>query len=398
MYMEYRAITEYNSSVQLNGTQVVVSPDVLHVASVNQQCYIIGLILSSLYTIFLFPVGLIGNILIIAVNLEHGGRLTAPDLYFVNLAVADLVLVADSLIEVFNLKQGYYDKAGLCTFMNLFQQVNMYSSVFFLTLMSFDRYVALTGFTGRSMPRARLICCLIWTSSSLLTLLPFAIAQAHHSGELHFCFANMTQILWLEVMLGFLLPFCILGLCYWRIAQALLRSQREQCAPQQRPCRQKALCMISAAVLVFFICWLPENVFVSVHLLRGNTDSGTLWQHYPLTAHAVRLAAFSNSCLNPLIYSFLGETFQVKMRLFLQQKSRWTKPRSTLRKSSYVPAANTCRHLICDRPSQSTHLSSNNLPQTVILHSKKNQLHTICHTDTVKYLCSDHKDNKSWTI
>ncbi|XP_067345422.1 G-protein coupled estrogen receptor 1-like [Channa argus] len=352
MYVDYRVLSEYNSTVQLNGTQLV--PDFLQPASENQHHYVIGLILSSLYTILLFPIGFFGNTLILVVNLDHSGRLTAPDLYFVNLAVADLILVADSLIEVFNLKQGYYDKAGLCTFMNLFQQVNMYSSVFFLTWMSFDRYVALTGFMGRSMPRARLICCLIWASSSLLTLLPFAITQSQHAGELHFCFANVTQIQWVEVMLGFLLPFCILGLCYWRIAQVLLHSQREQDGPQQRPRRQKALSMISAAVLVFFICWLPENVFVSVHLLRGDTDRGTLWQDYPLTGHAVRLAAFSNSCLNPLIYSFLGETFQVKMRLFLQKKSIWTKlHRSSSGKSSYVPAANTCSHVICDRPSQS---------------------------------------------
>lgn len=347
----HMVIAEDNFTVLLNGTLAMVS-DFLQAASENNNHYIIGLVLSSLYTIFLFPVGFIGNILILVVNLDHSGRLTAPDVYFVNLAVADLILVADSLIEVFNLKQGYYHKAGLCTFMNLFQQVNMYSSVFFLTWMSFDRYVALTGFVGRSMPRARLICCLIWSSSSLLTLLPFAIAQVQHAGELHFCFANVTQILWLEVMLGFLLPFCILGLCYWRIAQVLLHSQREQ-GQQQRPDRQKALRMISAAVLVFFLCWLPENVFVSVHLLRGNTESGTLWQDYPLTGHTVRLAAFSNSCLNPLIYSFLGETFRVKMRNFLQQKSRRTKlQRSNSRTPSYLPAATTCSHVKCERPTQ----------------------------------------------
>ncbi|XP_028989928.1 G-protein coupled estrogen receptor 1-like isoform X1 [Betta splendens] len=366
MYPGYGVMMEYNSTVHINGTRVVVSAGYLQAATENHQQYIVGLILSSLYTIFLFPVGLIGNILILVVNLDHSGHLTAPDLYFVNLAVADLVLVADSVIEVLNLKQGYYDTAGLCTFMNLFQQVNMYSSVFFLTWMGFDRYVSLTGVMGRSMPRARLTCCLVWASSSSLTLLPFAIAQVQHAGESHFCFANVTQILWLEVMLGFLLPFCILALCYWRIAKVLLHSQRVQVGAQQRPCRQKALRMISAAVLVFFFCWLPENVFVSIHLLRANTGSNTLWQDYPLTGHAVRLAAFSNSCLNPLIYSFLGETFQVKMRVFLQQKGKRTKHRTFTGKSSYIPAANTCTHVICDGPSQFTRLSSNSLLRTVL--------------------------------
>nr|XP_046232720.1 G-protein coupled estrogen receptor 1-like isoform X1 [Scatophagus argus] len=372
MQVDYRLITEYNLTAQLNDTQTAVVSDFLHAALESHQHYNISLLFSSLYTIILFPVGFIGNILILVVNLDHKGRLSAPDLYFVNLAMADLILVADSLIEVFNLKQGYYEIASLCTFMNLFQQVNMYSSIFFLTWMSFDRFVALTGFMGRSMPRARLSCCLIWTSSSLLTMLPFAIAQSQHAGELHFCFANVTQIQWLEVMLGFLLPFCILGVCYWRIAQVLQQSQRQQGGPHQRPRRQKALRMISAAVCIFFLCWLPENVFVSVHLLRGDTDGGTLWEDYPLTGHVVRLAAFSNSCLNPLIYGFLGETFQDKLRIFLQQRSRWTKLyRSTSRKPIYVSAASTSIHETHDRPSQSTNLSSNIPPQTVLLPSNK---------------------------
>lgn len=344
MHEDFRVSMEYNLTAQLNHTQKAAVSDFLQLASESYQHYIIGFFLSGLYTVFLFPVGLFGNILILVVNLDHRGRLSASDLYFVNLAVADLVLVAGSLIEVFNLKQGYYDKAGLCIFLNLFQQVNKYSSVFFLTWMSFDRFVALTGFMGRSMPHPRLSCCLIWVSSSLFTILPFAIAQSQHAGELHFCFANVTQIQWLEVTLGFSLPFCILVLCYWRIAQVLKQSQWKQGSPQQRPRRQKALRMISAAVLVFFLCWLPENVFVCVHLLRGDSGS-TLWQDYALTGHAVRLAAFSNSCLNPLIYSFLGETFQDKLRLFLQQKGRWTTPHGYgSDKAISGAAANTCTH------------------------------------------------------
>ncbi|KAJ3608345.1 hypothetical protein NHX12_025393 [Muraenolepis orangiensis] len=322
--MEIAAYEEYsgqdlNLTVPLNGSLRVVS-SILQGPSTADH-YLIGLILSCLYTILLFPVGFAGNILILLVNLSHGSRLTAPDLYFVNLAAADLMLVSDSLIEVFNLRRGYYENAALCTFMALFQQVNMYSSVFFLTWMSFDRFKVLTGHVGRRLPRARLSCCLIWASSSFLTVLPFAVAHAQHRGEPHFCFANVSQVRWLEVMLGFAVPFCILGVCYWRISRRLLRSRLAHGGPQRGPRRLKALRMISAAVLVFFLCWLPENVFVCVHLLRGAAEDSTMWRDYPLAAHVVSLAAFSNSCLNPLIYSFLGETFRDRLRLFLEQNA-----------------------------------------------------------------------------
>lgn len=376
VYSDNNAVDENNFTVLGNATVGVIT-DFLHESPENHQQYIISLILSSTYTIFLFPIGFIGNILILVVNYANSGPLSSPDLYFVNLAVADLWLVADSLIEVFNLKKGYYDKAALCTFMNLFQQVNMYSSVFFLTWMSLDRYVALTGSMGRRMPCPRLSCFLIWAFSVLLTVLPFGIAQVQHAGELHFCFANVTQIQWLEVMLGFLLPFCVLGVCYWKIARVLQRSQRQENTTLQKPRRQKAQRMISAAVVVFFLCWLPENVFVSVHLVRTDDSDNTLWQDYPLMGHAVRLAAFSNSCLNPLIYSFLGETFQDKLKIFLHQKTTWAKLHRSA-SGRTMCASNTG---VCRCPStRSAHLGRKSLSRTVIYPSNE-QLDTIPYCD-----------------
>ncbi|KAG7259437.1 hypothetical protein CRUP_007687 [Coryphaenoides rupestris] len=321
---------------QLNASSPTENPDAPY------PYYEIGLFLSCLYTVLLFPIGFLGNILILVVNLNHRERMTIPDLYFVNLAAADLILVADSLIEVFNLNERYYDYAVLCTFMSLFLQVNMYSSIFFLTWMSFDRYVALAGTLGsggsplRTMRHARLSCGLIWTASLLATLLPFTVAQTQHSGEVHFCFANVVEIQWLEVTIGFLVPFSVIGLCYSLIARVLMRAQKHR---GLWPRRQKALRMIAAVVLVFFICWLPENAFISIQLLRGArvdparpangaaaaTDTATaLWHDYPLTGHIVNLAAFSNSCLNPIIYSFLGETFRDKLRLFVKRKASWS--------------------------------------------------------------------------
>ncbi|XP_028670105.1 G-protein coupled estrogen receptor 1 [Erpetoichthys calabaricus] len=293
----------------------------------NDQYYLISLFLSCLYTILLFPIGFIGNILILVVNLNHRDKMTIPDLYFVNLAAADLILVADSLIEVFNLNEKYYDIAILCTFMSLFLQINMYSSIFFLTWMSFDRYVALANSINisplRTMQQARLSCGLIWMASIIATLLPFTIVQAQHTGEVHFCFANVTEIQWLEVTLGFLAPFSIIGLCYSLIVRILMKAQKHK---GLWPRRQKALRMIVVVVLVFFICWLPENVFISIQILQRTKESAhpskdTLMHNYPLAGHIVNLAAFSNSCLNPIIYSFLGETFRDKLRLFIKGKA-----------------------------------------------------------------------------
>uniref|UniRef100_A0A4W4E5X7 G-protein coupled estrogen receptor 1 n=1 Tax=Electrophorus electricus TaxID=8005 RepID=A0A4W4E5X7_ELEEL len=282
--------------------------------------YVISLLLSCFYMVVLFPLGLVGNVLILLVNSDPRQRASNPDVYFTNLALADLVLVLDSLIEVFNLSAHYYDNALLCTCMALFLQVHMYSSVFFLTWMSLDRCVALTGLSPRAMhadgSAARRVCTAIWAAAIACTLLPFAAAHARHGWGRGFCFAGMAEVQWLEVTLGFAVPFCVMGVCYSLIGRVLLRSER--------PRRAKALRMIVTTVGVFFACWLPENVFISTHLLSGTAEplrrrrNGTLWQQYPLLGHVVTLAACANSCLNPLVYGLLGQTFRRKLKLFLE--------------------------------------------------------------------------------
>lgn len=309
--MEFNT-SSYNGSLAANG-----------LLEMNKH-YVIGLVLSCLYTILLFPIGFIGNIMILVVNIRFREKMTIPDLYFINLAVADLILVADSLIEVFNLSEKYYDITILCTFMSLFLQINMYSSIFFLTWMSFDRYIALTKVMKsnifRTKEHARISCGLIWMASISATLLPFTVVQVQHTEDRHFCFADVKEIQWLEITVGFIIPFVIIGLCYSLIIRVLIRAHKHR---NLRPRRQKAMRMIVVVVLVFFICWLPENVFISIGLLQNHDEqrnNQSFRHNHPLTGHIVNLAAFSNSCLNPLIYSFLGETFRDKLRLYIKDR------------------------------------------------------------------------------
>ncbi|XP_063284971.1 G-protein coupled estrogen receptor 1 [Pelobates fuscus] len=313
------------STVDLNESSACNATVTAGGVSDKNNHYFISLFLSCLYTILLFPIGFLGNIMILVVNIRFREKMTIPDLYFINLAAADLILVADSLIEVFNLNEKYYDITILCTFMSLFLQINMYSSIFFLTWMSFDRYIALAKVMKsnlfRTKEHARLSCVLIWMASISATLLPFTAVQVQHTDDVQFCFADVRAIQWLEITLGFIIPFAIIGLCYSLIIRVLIRAHKHR---SLRPRRQKALRMIVVVVLVFFICWLPENVFISIGLLQGNkddqSDNPSFRHSHPLTEHIVNLAAFSNSCLNPLIYSFLGETFRDKLRLYVKDK------------------------------------------------------------------------------
>lgn len=60
-----------NVSIEDNATSLMEESEKYH-------SYIIGLFLSCLYTILLFPIGFIGNILILVVNLNHREKMTIP--------------------------------------------------------------------------------------------------------------------------------------------------------------------------------------------------------------------------------------------------------------------------------------------------------------------------------
>ncbi|XP_061440480.1 C3a anaphylatoxin chemotactic receptor [Rhineura floridana] len=102
---------------------------------------------------------------------------------------------------------------------------------------------------------------------------------------------------------GFLLPFGIMAACYALIAHKMLTNQFANS-------RRKALRVILLVVATFFLCWAPYHVIGVLFLLANpNTafyETLTLWDHVSTAL------AYANSCINPLLYVFVGQSFREK--------------------------------------------------------------------------------------
>ncbi|XP_015724934.1 C3a anaphylatoxin chemotactic receptor-like [Coturnix japonica] len=112
-----------------------------------------------------------------------------------------------------------------------------------------------------------------------------------------------------RAVFGFILPFGIMAVCYALIASRMLRSNYRK--PQS-----KMLRTIILVIAAFFICWAPYHAvgFLSLVATPGTElkESLILWDHLSVAL------AYANSCINPLLYVFVGRDFRAKAKQSLQ--------------------------------------------------------------------------------
>ncbi|XP_026545470.1 C3a anaphylatoxin chemotactic receptor [Notechis scutatus] len=106
-----------------------------------------------------------------------------------------------------------------------------------------------------------------------------------------------------RAVFGFLLPFVVMATCYALIAWKVLAK------PFVGP-RRRALRVVLLVVATFFLCWAPYHITGVLFLLAAPQ---TLLHQALLWWDSVFVAlAYANSCLNPLLYVFVGQNFRRK--------------------------------------------------------------------------------------
>lgn len=112
-------------------------------------------------------------------------------------------------------------------------------------------------------------------------------------------------------VLGFILPFNIITVSYAMIVAKLLQPSESRSRSRQADrTRRKVTRMVVALVVTYFVCWSPFYIWHIVMIKGLHLKLGT--------CHNVRdftfCLGFANSCLNPLLYTFLGHNFQERLR------------------------------------------------------------------------------------
>ncbi|KAM6392891.1 B2 bradykinin receptor [Pluvialis apricaria] len=275
---------------------------------------------------FIFVLGAIENAFVLTILCFHKSRCTVAEIYLANMALADLILVCTLPFWAINIANNFQWPFGLflCKAVNVMSYMNCYSSIYFLTLVSIDRYLALVK--TMSLGRMRRTVCAKWNSfivwmCALLICSPtmvFRNLQYYKEYNITACSLVYPASYWEPVnncllnTVGFVIPLCVITYCTTQIIKALRSSELQKLKLVQT--ERRATMLVLAVLLLFTICWLPFQVSTFIDTICYFTPTFTCLRNINdiLTQVAV-YCAFSNSCLNPVLYVIVGKHFQKKV-------------------------------------------------------------------------------------
>ncbi|XP_075134240.1 fMet-Leu-Phe receptor-like [Leptodactylus fuscus] len=254
-----------------------------------------------------FVLGIIGNGLVIWIA---GFRMkkTISAVWFLHLAVADLLCCASILVrfaEELHVVSYIPNVNPFCMLIMVLFVLNMNASVLLLTAMSIDRCVSVVWPFWTKVHRTRRLVRItaggIWGLSLLLTALVcyscgWCITSRNDNDETYK--HNLQKITWpIRLVIMFVIPFLIILTTYVTILIKLRRSKRPQ--RSQRPYR-----IITAVIVCFFICWSPYYFWPLSPMNQGD------YCQFHIVNTIVLTLARLNSCVNPIIYVFMGQDFR----------------------------------------------------------------------------------------
>ncbi|CAH8857068.1 unnamed protein product [Trichobilharzia szidati] len=198
-------------------------------------------LVSKMTTCFLIISALIiffGNLLVITAVATTKRLRRVTDLYIVSLAVADL-LVAVFILPLSIIRQSYgywpYESHELCLYFLSANILLCLASILNLCCISVDRYIAIVHplkyISKRTRQTALTMIAVAWISS-FLAMLPPILSKQHHTGVGMCYIRSDTQYRMLSGILGFCIPFPLVGFIYLRIFWVIQHRSKASKSPK----------------------------------------------------------------------------------------------------------------------------------------------------------------------
>uniref|UniRef100_A0A8C2C6I2 G-protein coupled receptors family 1 profile domain-containing protein n=1 Tax=Cyprinus carpio TaxID=7962 RepID=A0A8C2C6I2_CYPCA len=263
--------------------------------------------------------GIPGNVFVMYVAGLKMKR-TVNTVGFLNLAIADFLCCLLTLYYVTKSAFGYWPYGSImCKIFPFIMFITMFASVFTLNLISLDRFVQVMtpvwAQNHRSLFIARLSCAAAWILASILSLPFMMLRETYTENNKTYClhyqpdddsYKLYGRLSIIRFVFGFLVPLICITTCYGFIACKLGRSHFHS---------GRAFRIMFAVIMAFFLCWLPYHI-VHLTIMYGEESSSLVAEAVdPLS---VSLAVF-NSCLNPVLYVFMGQDFKSNVKLSLRR-------------------------------------------------------------------------------
>ncbi|XP_076863954.1 galanin receptor type 1 [Brachyhypopomus gauderio] len=272
----------------------------------------------------IFTLGVLGNSLVITVlaRRKPGQQRSTTNIFILNLSIADLsyLLFCIPFQSTVYMLPTWILGEFICKFIHYFFTVSMLVSIFTLSAMSVDRYIAIVHCRKSSsirVARHALIGVVVIWILSLVMAAPVAYHQSivESNDNSTFCWEVWPDhdrrkiYVVFTFVFGYLLPLILISFCYAKVLNHLNKKLKNM-SKKSEASKKKTAQTVLVVVVVFCLSWLPHHV---VHLWV-EFGSFPLTQASFLLRVAAHCLAYSNSSVNPVIYAFLSENFRQAYR------------------------------------------------------------------------------------
>ncbi|XP_053560748.1 delta-type opioid receptor [Bombina bombina] len=347
LYSDYifsNATLDFSSSPPLNASLNATGQGV----SRNHASIIMAVAITALYSV-VCVVGLLGNVLVMYGIVRYTKMKTATNIYIFNMALADALVTSTLPFQSAKyLMETWPFGEVLCKVVLSIDYYNMFTSIFTLTMMSVDRYVAVChpvrALDFRTPSKAKAINVCIWILSSVIgiPIMVMAVTKRNEASGAITCTLQFPRPDWYwdtvtkicVFIFAFVVPVLVITICYGLMvlrlrSVRLLSGSREKDRNLRRITR-----MVLVIVAAFIICWTPIHIFVIVWTM---VEIDKRNPYVVASLHFCIALGYTNSSLNPVLYAFLDENFKRCFREFCLPF------RSHSEQNSFSRARNTTR-------------------------------------------------------
>ncbi|XP_053219677.1 lysophosphatidic acid receptor 6 [Podarcis raffonei] len=253
--------------------------------------------------------------------------------YMLNLAISDLLFVFTLPFRIYYFASKDWPFGDiLCRISVTLFYINMYGSIFFLTSISIDRFLAIVhpfrSKAIRTRRNAKIICAAVWiiVIGGSIPASFFQSTNVHVSMEglpQRTCFENFPEKIWktylsriiifIEIV-GFLIPLILNVTCSTMVLRTL---NKPATLSRNKLSKKKVLKMIFVHLLIFCFCFVPYNITLILYsLIRTQTWMNCSVVAAVRTMYPITLCiAVSNCCFDPIVYYFTSETIQNSIKM-----------------------------------------------------------------------------------
>ncbi|XP_014678604.1 PREDICTED: allatostatin-A receptor-like, partial [Priapulus caudatus] len=315
-----------------NATNCTRAEDFMEYEDTIEFEKIVGIVVPIVFSLIMV-IGLVGNALVIIVVSCNPLMRNTTNVLIISLAISDLSFIiicvpftaTDYALPIWPFGNVW------CKIVQYMINVCAYASVYTLVLMSLDRYLAvvhpIASMGVRTTRNSWVAIGILWAIILLCNIPALFIYEAidylfinedrsacmmtfgapsphminmNHVRIFHICFFVLSYFIPLTATCG-LYVFMLKRLWYGSTPGGNISS--ESLRSKKRVTR-----MVVVVVVIFALCWLPIQIIFVV-----TKTSGTMSQSSKaLLAFQIvgQCLAYTNSCVNPILYAFLSDNFR----------------------------------------------------------------------------------------